>query len=82
MDRDMALRLLWKKHKRHDGGVAKNDSVDLTQQLDHMPLAISQAALPAMQMKPSWMNMAKSDGENISNWSIPYFYQSYEALRH
>jgi tetratricopeptide (TPR) repeat protein len=52
MDEETAVNLFRKKLKSHQGGMAKNDSVDLVQQLDCMPLAITQAAAYINQRAP------------------------------
>ncbi|ERF75281.1 hypothetical protein EPUS_00073 [Endocarpon pusillum Z07020] len=52
MDEETAVALLKKKLKRHEEGIAQNDSIDLVKQLDYMPLAITQAAAYVNQRAP------------------------------
>ncbi|KAF7509984.1 hypothetical protein GJ744_007298 [Endocarpon pusillum] len=52
MDEETAVALLKKKLKRHEEAIAQNDLIDLVQQLDYMPLAITQAAAYVNQHAP------------------------------
>jgi hypothetical protein len=52
MDEDTAVTLLRKKLKRHDADTAQSNSDNLVQQLDYMPLAITQAAAYINQRAP------------------------------